>query len=1042
MIRFSRILCCFVVLACCVPLAAHAQLCPTESVDGSDYSPWPKFHHDIRNTGKTSYFGTQVGKLKWKFITNSPVTSSPVLHCQVDQGCYSSCTADGDADSVCVKECQDCTVYVGSADNNFYAIDAETGSLKWKYTTDGAIEFASPAIDENHVLYIGSNDGYLYAFDLTLIDPLDPQPEWVFNPRTQSTGKATSVNDRPTAAISSSPSINEDGSILFASNDGNLYSISPAGQYQWAHYIDMSWNSPAIDTDNDVVWIGSWNDQYDFCDNATGAGVVPCYKSYYALNTADGTLADFGPGLSCTPGGIIASPVLAPNGDVIISWLLTFEDWGLEYCDDDCADNGIWRLGLGRCLDTAGKDVYSTPAMLEDNSFLTMVGNEVWRVLPDGANYFSVATIGARSESSPAVDGEKIIFVGANGGYFYAVCADCPETPVLWQYPPEGDDPLMTENGITVASIVSSPAIGNDTRHSVYVGASDGCVYAFYDGARIYGTVQLVEDGTSGPLRAVKLTLTSTYTDEVRVTYTDPDGNFEFAGVENLSYTVTPEKIGYVFTPPTGTALVSGDRDTQVTFEASTGFTLSGTITDSGGAPLSGVSVKLESTLSPTASTTTGADGAYSFAGLGYDTYTVTPTLSGYGFTPPFREVTLSSAASSGDTSGIDFTGTNGYQISGQAITYATQEGLPGVTISLTGTESQTGLQISPRSDTTGTDGSYSFVGLNPGTYTVTPFSPGVTFEPPSSSVTIAAQNIDTVDFVAITGFSISGTIDLVSTDNATPSVTEVDVQLYENAAMRSVTDSEPLVTVHPDSDGAFVFIGVENGSYIVKPVLTDYGFTPGSEEVTVAGSDVTDLSFTAASGLYISGRVVNSIGRGYPGVSVNLTVGETTSTTETASDGSYSFTGLEQGTYTVEPEPEEYTSYPAARSVSLASQSRENVNFLVSSQCTQAFFAFPFAGGYHDIVNIYGTNFGWNEPPEDETVSIDGEAFSSGVYFGTMDTATWVQAEVTYWTNNKIVVEAPAGFGLVRIWVVRVTKSDNTGCAETSPTNFFLYIY
>ena len=60
------------------------------------------------------------------------------------------------------------------------------------------------------------------------------------------------------------------------------------------------------------------------------------------------------------------------------------------------------------------------------------------------------------------------------------------ERPSVWQYPPAGEPRLG-------ASILSSPAIGNDERHSVYVGASDNNVYAFYDGIRIKGKVSLVE---------------------------------------------------------------------------------------------------------------------------------------------------------------------------------------------------------------------------------------------------------------------------------------------------------------------------------------------------------------------------------------------------------------------------------------------------------------------------------------------------------------------------------------------------------------------
>jgi outer membrane protein assembly factor BamB len=52
-------------------------------------------------------------------------------------------------------------VYVGSNDNNVYALNAETGALVWKYTTGVAV-YSSPAV-ANGVVYIGSLDNNVYA---------------------------------------------------------------------------------------------------------------------------------------------------------------------------------------------------------------------------------------------------------------------------------------------------------------------------------------------------------------------------------------------------------------------------------------------------------------------------------------------------------------------------------------------------------------------------------------------------------------------------------------------------------------------------------------------------------------------------------------------------------------------------------------------------------------------------------------------------------------------------------------------------------------
>jgi serine/threonine-protein kinase len=56
-------------------------------------------------------------------------------------------------------------VYIGSKDNNVYALNASTGSKIWSYTTGSEIE-STPSI-ANGVLYIGSNDAKVYAFGST-----------------------------------------------------------------------------------------------------------------------------------------------------------------------------------------------------------------------------------------------------------------------------------------------------------------------------------------------------------------------------------------------------------------------------------------------------------------------------------------------------------------------------------------------------------------------------------------------------------------------------------------------------------------------------------------------------------------------------------------------------------------------------------------------------------------------------------------------------------------------------------------------------------
>jgi subtilisin family serine protease len=77
-------------------------------------------------------------------------------------------------------------------------------------------------------------------------------------------------------------------------------------------------------------------------------------------------------------------------------------------------------------------------------------------------------------------------------------------------------------------------------------------------------------------------------------------------------------------------------------------YSISGTITTSTGTGISGVTVSTGS-----GSATTNSSGAYTLSGLSNGTYTLTPSLSGYTFSPASRSVTVNSA----DVTGQDFTG-------------------------------------------------------------------------------------------------------------------------------------------------------------------------------------------------------------------------------------------------------------------------------------------------------------------------------------------------------------------------------------------------
>lgn len=964
---------CLLIASLSVLLAPTLGLCQLNT-----NAPWPMFHHDLRHTGKTPNFGTQIGKLKWRVKTAGPVTSSPVI----------------DENGI---------IYVGSADNNIYAINGETGGIEWKYKTGGPINHSSPAIDIDGTVYIGSYDGYLYAFNTATIDP-DNSSTWVY--------KWRFLTDGP-GAIASSPAIAPDGSVLFGCADGKVYAVNPNGTLKWKNDIGMIMtSSPAIDIANSQVYIGT---------------TVP--PVFYTLDLQTGAVV-WSYDLLC--GGVYSSPAIASNRSIIFSNFTTY--YSANTCmnsmkfqiynfsptgsiSEDMTETAPnWKLDLKN-------DIYTTPAILEDNTFFVGSGSVFYRINQDGQIYFAQSIDGQRIESSAAIDGAKFIYVGTNGGRFYCLNADRPEpqTTIVWQYPPK-DQPALA------ASILSSPAIGNDARHSIYVGGSDNSVYAFYDGIRISGKVKLVEDVGDAiqktPLSAVKITLMGENLTEEKITLTDPDGFYEFAGLENGTYTIIPERQGYIFNPETLSVTIKDQDINTANFEAFSGFTISGTIRDKNGQPMSGVSIAIDGLKSSEETTLTDGAGFYKFTGLGFDTFTITPFYEGYGFTPPFQEVTIASTDTDKNKPDINFTGSPGFQISGK-VSDIDGQGLQGVTITMAGGPQNISLQTQ-----TNQDGAYSFVELQSGTYTITPSFGSYHFNPLSKTITIAFASVFNVDFVAAIGANISGYV----LEGSTP-LKDVTVNLINS------TTKQIVQTANTDTTGFYVFLGVLDGSYEVKPLFAGYGFDPAAASVIIRNTDITNVNFRAVKGLYITGSVSNLLNMPLKDVTLELTNSACNSscTANTNASGYYSFTGLEPDIYTVTVSTPGYLSFPSSRVVDLASEGKDNINFKMYPTCPMVLMNIPFYGGKGTIVNIFGINFGLTEPSESLVADFNGTTVPAGVYFGTSDVSTWVKAEVLFWSPVKILVKAPPanGFGIARVWVV-----NDKGCIYVNPalTNFFFY--
>ncbi|OGO26805.1 MAG: protein kinase [Chloroflexi bacterium RBG_16_52_11] len=102
-------------------------------------------------------------------------------------------------------------IYVGSYDNNLYALDSDTGQFVWKYPTDGGI-VSKPAIYENAV-YFGSEDKRLHV-----VSTRYGKIAWSY------------YTEGP---VRSSPHIAE-GHVFIGSDDGRLHAVNTlSGRQAW-----------------------------------------------------------------------------------------------------------------------------------------------------------------------------------------------------------------------------------------------------------------------------------------------------------------------------------------------------------------------------------------------------------------------------------------------------------------------------------------------------------------------------------------------------------------------------------------------------------------------------------------------------------------------------------------------------------------------------------------------------------------------------------------------------------------------------------------
>ena len=150
------------------------------------------------------------------------------------------------------------TVYIGSGDQQVYALDAATGTLKWSFAT-GDVVHAAPAL-ANNTVYIGSWDRNLYA-----LDAATGKEKWRYT-----TGNDTTIYNQ--IGLASSPAV-AGGMVFVGGRDGKFHAVSAeSGKLVWTHDNRGGWTiaSPAV-RDGVVYFPTSDGTRFKALEAATGA---------------------------------------------------------------------------------------------------------------------------------------------------------------------------------------------------------------------------------------------------------------------------------------------------------------------------------------------------------------------------------------------------------------------------------------------------------------------------------------------------------------------------------------------------------------------------------------------------------------------------------------------------------------------------------------------------------------------------------------------------------------------------------------------------
>ncbi len=381
-------------------------------------APWPTFRRDAANNGRSPLPAIYQGDQPWSFQTAKGIFSSPVI----------------DESGV---------IYVGSADHNFYALNAD-GSEKWRFTTgeiiDSAAAIPRPGLlsDEPGIL-VPAGDGHIYYLNRE-----NGRLLWSF----------TAPDKAFNSWFEGNVQIGYDGTIYAGNTNFNYYAITPEGELKWTFPTAANaWSVAAIGADGTLFW-GS-NDTFAYA-------VTPDGQQKWAKRTLGFIAASAAVGSAGAGGG--SSAVYIGSFDSNL------------YALDPLTGETLWRF-------RTGDHIYSSAALSVDDQgrttavYVGSADGSMYALDSAGGLLWSYDT-GDVIRSSPVIgrapDGVgEIVYFGAGNGRFYALNA--ADGTRRWSFDTTSTEPERRDRN----DLNASPALGET---GVYFAGEHGQIwYIPYD---------------------------------------------------------------------------------------------------------------------------------------------------------------------------------------------------------------------------------------------------------------------------------------------------------------------------------------------------------------------------------------------------------------------------------------------------------------------------------------------------------------------------------------------------------------------------------